>query len=202
MENNDYEIVQALLQHDNQITKDFFYIKCYPLFKSVYDNFHTDCSSCLEFINEIYIHVMLPNKETGICKLASFKFQSTLFTWLKTVCLFYCYRRYARKEKASIFPLTENYDDEGVRFDTIHGSIDIDLTDLHGLDVEIILRLMPNKRYSLLIRYCYLEGRSYEETALLLGMNMNTFYNKHKMAKEQFIKTLRKEDLLYGTNRK
>lgn len=85
MINNDFELVQALLKHDEVVTREFFYKKCYPLFKSVYDNYHTDCSSCIEFINEIYIHLLSPNKKTGICKLEQFKFQSTLFTWLKTV---------------------------------------------------------------------------------------------------------------------
>ena len=198
MENNDYNIVQALLRHDSQITKDFFYVRCYPLFKSVYDNYHTDCSSCLEFINDIYIHIMSPNSETGCCRLERFKFQSTLFTWLKTVCLFYCYKRYNRKNIVPFTPIVEKNEDGSVRNDLLHGSIDMDFTSLHCNDVEVILRLMPNKRYSLLMRYCYLEGKSYEETAQLLGMNMNTFYNKHKMAKMQFLKTLRKEDVYYG----
>ena len=60
-------------------------------------------------------------------------------------------------------------------------------------DIEVILRLMPNKRYSQLIRLRYLDGHTNEETATLLGMNMNTFYNKHKLAKEQYIKILNKE---------
>lgn len=197
MENNDYDIVQALLRHDSQITKDFFYVRCYPLFKSVYDNYHTDCSSCFEFINDIYIHLMSPNSETGLCRLERFKFQSTLFTWLKTVCLFYCYKRYNRKNKVPFVPIEEKKEDGSVRSGLIHGSIDMDFTSLHDTDVKMILRLMPNRRYSLLMRYCYLEGKSYEEVAQMLGMNMNTFYNKHKMAKMQFLKTLRKEEMYY-----
>ena len=85
MEINDHDIVLALLQRNANVTRDFFYRKCYPLFKSIYDNYHTDCSSCIEFINEIYVHVMTPGKNSGKCKLEQFKFQSTLFTWLKTV---------------------------------------------------------------------------------------------------------------------
>ena len=42
MINNDFELVQALLKHDEVVTREFFYKKCYPLFKSVYDNYHTD----------------------------------------------------------------------------------------------------------------------------------------------------------------
>ena len=44
MSNPDHAIVQALLRHDDSVTREFFYRKCYPLFKSVYDNYHTDCS--------------------------------------------------------------------------------------------------------------------------------------------------------------
>ena len=96
MSNPDHAIVQALLRHDDSVTREFFYRKCYPLFKSVYDNYHTDCSSCVEFINEIYILLLTPSRSTGKCKLEGFQFQSTLFTWLKTVCLFHCYKKIGR----------------------------------------------------------------------------------------------------------
>ena len=190
---NDHDIVDALLRKDAEVTRDFFYRKSYPLFKSIFDNYHTDCSSCMEFINEIYVHILSPNKETGMCKLDSFRFQSTLFTWLKTVCLFYCYKRYERVNKIPTERFSDNFDENGVRIDTVAGSIDIDDTSMQGYDLEVILRLMPNKRYSQLIRLRYLEGHTNEETAELMGMNMNTFYNKHKLAKEQYIKTLNKE---------
>lgn len=194
----DQEIVQALLRRDTVTTRDFFYRKCYPLFKSVYDNYHTDCSSCTEFINEIYIHIMTPDKEKGLCKLEGFRFQSTLFTWIKAVCLFYCYKKYERKTKMPTEHISENYDGEGVRIDIIPGSIELDDSSLQNHDTETILRLMPNRRYSRLIRLRYLCGHTNEETAMLMGMNMNTFYNKHKMAKEQFLKTLRTEEMRHG----
>ena len=37
---------------------------------------------------------------------------------------------------------------------------------------------------------------SNEETAETLGMSMDNYYNKHKLAKEQFAKILRKEGLI------
>lgn len=190
---NDHEIVEALLSRNETITREFFYRKCYPLFKSVFDNYHTDCSSCMEFISEIYVHILTPNKETGMCKLDNFRFQSTLFTWLKTVCLFYCYKRYERVRKTPTGRFSDKFDDDGVRIDTVPESINSDDMSMAGYDVEVILRLMPNKRYSHLIRLRYIEGHTNEETAALMGMNMNTFYNKHKLAKEQYIKTLNKE---------
>lgn len=190
----DQKIVNALLQRDNTATRDFFYRKCYPLFKSVYDNYYTDCSSCMEFVNEIYVHVLSPSKETGQCKLEQFKYQSTLFTWLKTVCLFYCYKRYERKEKVPTEHISEKYDGEGVRIDTISESVSMGDDSLCRNDVETILRLMPNRRYSQLIRLRYLENYTNEETAKAMGMNMNTYYNKHKLAKEQYLKTLKEEE--------
>lgn len=90
---------------------------------------------------------------------------------------------------------SDKYDEEGVRIDTVSGSINLDNESMVGYDVEVILNLMPNRRYSRLIRLRYLEGHTNEETAALMGMNMNTFYNKHKMAKEQYLKTLNKEKL-------
>ena len=56
-----------------------------------------------------------------------------------------------------------------------------------------ILSLMPNVRYRELIRLRYLEGCSNEETAQHLGMTMDNYYNKHKLAKEQYIRVYRKE---------
>jgi len=89
---------------------------------------------------------------------------------------------------------SENNVDLGVRINGISESISLDETSLHSNDADIILRLMPNRRYSQLIRLRYLEGHSNEETAQLMGMNMNTFYNKHKMAKAQYIKILKQEE--------
>lgn len=194
MEVKDHDIVLALLQRDERVTREFFYRKCYPLFKSVYDNYHTDCSSCMEFISEIYVHVMTPMKGSGLCKLEQFKFQSTLFTWLKTVCLFYCYKKYERKQKFPTNRISEKFDDGGVRIEKLSASIRIEEFSLENYDAEMILQLMPNRRYSQLIRLRYFQGHTNEETAQLMGMNMNTFYNKHKMAREQFIKVLRKEE--------
>lgn len=147
----------------------------------------------MEFINAIYIHILTPDEQSGICKLQKFRFESTLFTWLKTVCIFYCYKKYERAEKYRAERISENYDPQTVRLEDESASISIE-DSLQSDDVETILRLMPNKRYSMLIRYRYLNEYSNEETAQLLGMNMNTFYNKHKLAKEQFVKILRKEE--------
>lgn len=84
--------------------------------------------------------------------------------------------------------------DEGSdRLESIYGSTEIDFCNLNYQDALIILSQMPNKRYSSLIRLRYLEQKTNEETAEALGMTMDNYYNKHKLAKEQYVRVLRKE---------
>lgn len=66
----DQEIVKAILDRETFVTKEFLYGKCYPLFKAIYDKYYTDCEICFELINEIYVYIMIPQKNTGISKLA------------------------------------------------------------------------------------------------------------------------------------
>lgn len=194
----DLQIAKALIKRDNLVTRKYFYQQCYPLFKSIYDNYYTDCTNCKEFIDEIYIVVLAPSKTTGKCQMENFRGESTLASWIKTACLYYCYKQYETKEKMPKYERLPNSnvkdnDDDSDRDDAIYGSIEIDFTNLNRQDALIILNQMPNKRYSELIRLRYLELKSNEETANALGMTMDNYYNKHKLAKEQYERIFRKE---------
>lgn len=180
------------------VTRKYFYQQCYPLFKSIYDNYYTDCASCKEFIDEIYILVLSPSRKTGKCQMENFRGESTLTSWLKTACLFYCYKRFESKEKMpkhehlSHSNIKDN-DADSDRTSSIYGSIEIDFSNLNRQDALTIIRQMPNKRYRELIRLRYLELKTNEETAKELGMSMENYYNKHKLAKEQYERIFRKE---------
>ena len=190
---DDRMIVNAIMLRDQKVTQQYLYIKCYPLFKSVYDNYYTDCQSCLEFINEIYVHIMTSNK-TGVCKLQTFQFGSTLTTWLKTVAVYYCYEHYRRKQKISfVEEKIETNSFHSDRFSQFSASMYVEESVMSRDDIEAILGLMPNKRYSMIIRLRYLEGMSNEETASALQMSMDNFYNKHMRAKKQFNEIVNKE---------
>lgn len=191
---DDYMIVNAILLRDKNVTQQYLYIKYYPLFKSVYDNYYTDCQSCLEFINEIYIHLLIPNKNTGLCKLQTFKFGSTFATWLKTVAVYYCYEHYRRKQKVTF--VEEKNETENNRSDRLEQYSASMYAEEHIMcreDLEALLSLMPNKRYALIIKLRYFEGLSNEDTAAALQMSMDNFYNKHMRAKKQFNEILKKE---------
>lgn len=197
----DLHIAKALIKRDNLVTHKYFYQQCYPLFKSIYDNYYTDCTNCKEFIDEIYIVVLAPSKTTGKCQMENFRGESTLTSWLKTACLYYCYKKYESKSRMPIYePLiflnNQEKEDDGVRDEEKFGSIEIDFNNLNREDALVILKRMPNKRYSEIIRLRYLELLTNEETANELGMTMDNYYNKHKLAKAQYIRIHRKEELL------
>lgn len=196
----DLQIAKSLINRDERTTRRYYYEQCYPLFKSIYDNYYTDCKCCKEFMDEIYIVVLAPSKTTGKCQMENFKGESTLANWLKSVCLYYCYNKFGLKERMPIYePLrhsTEKDNDNdgaGDRLDGIYGSVEIDFSNLNYQDALTILNQMPNKRYSSLIRLRYLEQKTNEETAEALGMTMDNYYNKHKLAKEQYLRVYRKE---------
>lgn len=91
----------------------------------------------------------------------------------------------------NLIPIVQKFDEDGVRNDVLPESISLEDSSMMNYDIEKVLHFMPNKRYSQLIRYKYIQEYSNEETAKLMGMNMNTYYNKHKLAKDQYIKTLK-----------
>ena len=194
----DLQIAKALIKRDNLVTRKYFYQQCYPLFKSIYDNYYTDCASVKEFIDEIYMLALAPSKTTGKCQLENFRGESTLTSWLKTACLYYCYNKYELKERMLKYePISSFKDDESEestdRTDAIYGSNDIDFDNLNRQDALAILSLMPNKRYRNIITMRYLEQQTNEETAEALGMTMDNYYNKHKLTKEQYERVWRKE---------
>lgn len=188
---SDKEIVEAILNRETLITKQFLYKKCYPLFKSVYDKYYTDCENVFEFINEIYLYILTPCKTTGRCKLADFGFRCTLTVWLKIISVHLCHHLYVKKIEISG---NLSVDDDRNKWKDY--SLETDFNTLNMEDVKRVLLMMPNERYRSLIEYRYLEGRSNEETALQLTLSITNYYNVHLRAKAQFCSALRKEGLI------
>lgn len=186
---SDQEIVSAILNRNAEITKLFLYQKCLPLFSSIFSKYYTDCNNVKEFIDEIYVYILTPNKDTGICKLANFGFRCTLTMWLKIVATNFCHQLYAHRINTvdeandSLSFSEEDYED-------------IDIASINRSDVRKLICMMPNKRYMMLIEYRYLHEKSNEETAELLEMSMANYYNKHKLAKKQLVGILKKEGLI------
>ena len=187
----DQEVVSAVLKRDAIVTRLYFYEKCYPLFKACYDKYYTDCETCVEFINQIYLMVMIPRKSTGKAPLQTFGYRCTLTMWLKIIAENYC---------KQLFKIKIDFSDSekvlGDRFRSNDDSLDLDFRSIYSSDVKRVLEMMPNTRYRHLIELRYVEEKTNEETAMALEMTMDNYYNKHKLAKAQFCNILRKEGLL------
>lgn len=95
----DLKIAKAILHRYEAVTKQYLYQQCYPLFKRYFDGYYTDCESCIEFINEIYLPIMTSSQKTGMCRLVCYCGESNLTQWLKVVCKFYCYSWFEVKGK-------------------------------------------------------------------------------------------------------
>lgn len=181
-------IANAILNRDSAVTVEFLYRKCYPLFKALFDNYETDCSDVKEFIHEIYAFLLTPGRDSNICPLSTYRSEGSLFSWMKLVGRSYCYARFRKKEKLRV----ELIDISDI-YDAYQPSLNFDMSSLDKMDVERLLQMMPNKRYSQLIKLRYIFSYSNDETAQYLGITMPNYYNKHKLAKEQFIRIYNKE---------
>ena len=187
----DQQIVDAILSKDHSVTKAFLYVKCYPLFKSIFLKYQTDCEQCIEFINEIYLILLMPDRDDQTCKLSRFGYKCSLIFWLKIVAENYCHQLY--KKKRDIF---QEILPEGDRLHQQDYSLTVTISGINRYDIENLLDMMPNERYRNIIRFRYVEDKTNEEVASLLHMSMENYYNKHRLAKEQFKQILRKEGLI------
>ena len=187
----DQQIVKAILNRDTFVTKEFLYKKCYPLFKAIHNKYYTDCNTPIELINEIYLYILWPHKETNVSKLQSFGFRCSLTLWLKIVSEHYCQQLF--KKRLSVNEGEDLSEDRNAIVDEsfIENTRTLDME-----DVNKVLSNMPNQRYSQLIKLRYVEEKTNEETALTMGLSMPNYYNTHKRAKKQYVETLRKEGLL------
>lgn len=188
----DKEIVNAILERDTKVTRLYLYEKCYPLFKAICDKYYTDCENYIEFINEIYVIIMTSGKESECSPLSTFGFRCTLTSWLKIVAENYCRQIY--KKKICIIQTDKYISSDS--FKSNDDSIEIDLSGINSSDLETILSQIQNERYRNIIKLRHIECRTHEETAGILNMTMANYYNKHKIAKEQFINALKEEGLL------
>jgi len=185
---SDQMIVSALLRHIETPTDEFLYGKCYPMFKSLYTRYYTGCPELLDFINNIYIIIIYPNDKDNKCKLESFNYRCALHNWVGVVSIRYCYAQY----KKSI-PFADG-DINDPNYVSIYDKETIfEPSMMNSYDIRKIVDLMSNERYRRLIKLRYIQDLSNEETAAVLGITMENYYNLHRRARVQFISAYNKE---------
>lgn len=191
---SDQEIVDAILKRDKDITFEYLYEKCYSTFYSVWNKYHTDCLSCLEFITEIYVLIMTRSEKEGKSSLEKFKVKTTFQGWLRRVAENHCKQLYKKKKIMEITPVGDEVPNGPLA--NLAGSNDIDLSSLNKDDLEIVLSQVKPIRFRKTIELVDLEGKTNKEAAEALNMSVNNFHTKHCLARNQVKNILKKEGML------
>lgn len=167
----DAEIINGLIGRDNDITEQFFYVKCRPLLTAVMRLVFKGKVDYNEMVSELYDYLM----EDDCKKLRQFQHRSSIYQWIKVVATrFFIHRRNAMIEDVSKEPrFGHGADDEAVDTANVIGD---------KIDVANLLQLMDNQRYADAIRNLVLADMDPERYASQIGVTVDNLYNIKKRA--------------------
>ena len=179
------EIIDGLIARDNQVTEDFFFNKCRPLFcsimKKVFD-YEVDYD---EFVNELYVYLM----ENDAIKLRNFEYRSSVYQWLKILAIrFFIQKRERMIEDSS----------QETPYGERQQTTDIDKEMNAEKDMERLFNNMPNKRYVYVIRRLVLEDWEPDELAKDMNITTANLYNIKRRAMAQLTRTALNDIKEYG----
>lgn len=167
----DQEIVKALIGRDSRITAQFFFKDCRPLILSiihrVFDKQKVDYD---EIISELYIYLMANDAR----RLRQFRFESTLYQWLKTTAIRFCLKlKTAGKviDNESQEPL-DNRNSYAGSTESLHAK----------MDVDALLCQMRNQRYAKVIRMLMIDDMTPDKVAKELSVTVDNLYNIKRRA--------------------
>ena len=179
----DQEIIQALIARDNQVTQEFFFVRCRPLLCRVMRLVFDHPVDYYEVVNELYLYLM----ENDAARLRNFQFRSSIYQWIKVVATHYCIKKRNR--------LIENPSQENLIIDIPEESATAPSA---NDDINRLLDSMPNKRYVAIIRQLILEDREPEKVAEEMGITMANLYNIKRRAMAQLSQVALNDIREYG----
>lgn len=177
---NDKQIIEALIARDEQVTRQFLFVSCRPLFVSIINQVFSYKVDYDEFVNEFYLHLM----ENDAKRLRQFEGRSSIYSWIKIVAI-----RYFIAKRDRVIDMnggTSLIVQEGDDGDT-------EKKTTAGMDVERLLSQMSNKRYVYVIRRLILQEAEPQKVADELGVTVDNLYNIKKRALTNLIQIARKE---------
>lgn len=188
MKMNEKEIVNALIARDAKITELFFFQHCKPLFMSIIKLVFSYEVDYAEFVNELYLYLM----EKDAYRLRQFEGRSSLYQWLKIVAIRYFVSR--RDSMIEMYPHNALNDCNVFCLEKNE-----EKTENFAVDIEILFKLMPNKRYVYVIRRLVLEDGEPKAVARELSVSVDNLYNIKRRALKSLTEIVLKEKEKYGT---
>jgi len=164
--NNDKLIIEALLNANDVVTRQFFYKKCRPLLLSIIRrvfDYPVDYDEC---VNELYLYLM----ENDGYRLRQFKGESTIYQWLKTVALRFFISRKSRMIENKTHEPPFMHETEVLEISTAR------------MDLRVLLKQMENERYVKVIEELNLNGRKPEDVAKEMNITIDNLYNVKRRA--------------------
>ena len=171
----DREIIQGLIERDNRVTEEFFFVRCRPLFLSIIQKVFNNEAEYDEFVNELYIYLM----EDNAVKLRNFEYRSSVYQWLKVLAI-----RYFIKKRNKMIEKGDNetpYD--GKTFQLAEEKDTSSKGDLQRLFLR-----MPNQRYAFVIKCLVLDEQLPELLAKEMEISVDNLYNIKRRAMAQLTK--------------
>lgn len=167
----DREIIQGLIDRDNRITEQFFYVKCRPLLTAIMRLVFRYPVEYNEMVSELYDYLM----EDDCSKLCRFQYRCSVYQWLKVVATrFFIRRRNSLIENASKkHPYGK--DDNDVPAATAQSVA-------QNIDVSQLLASMGNQRYADVLRHLILQDEEPGKYAERIGVTVDNLYNIKRRA--------------------
>lgn len=169
----DKYIVDALIAHDEKVTKQFFFFTCRQLFMSIICNVFSYDVDYDEFVNEFYIYLM----ENDAYRLKQFQGRSSLYQWLKVVAI-----RYFIAKRDNMIDMQSNKDDSFHKEIAQTNTVDTEKRVSAKIDIEHLFSLMSNKRYVQVIKRLVLDDAEPQVVADELQVSIDNLYNIKKRA--------------------
>ena len=167
----DQQIIEALIARDEQVTKQFFFENCRPLFSSIMRYIFSYEVDYDEFVNEFYLHLM----ENDAYRLRQFQGRSTIYQWMKVIAI----RYFIAKRDGMI----DNESKDALLDSVVQSeTVDEEKKITAKMDIEHLFSLMPNRRYVYVIRRLVLQEAEPKVVAQELRTNVDNLYNIKKRA--------------------
>ena len=168
----DQYIVDALIAHDEKVTRQFFFNSCRQLFMSIIRNVFSYDVDYDVFVNEFYLYLM----ENDAYRLRQFQGRSSIYQWLKVVAI-----RYFVAKRDNMVEMQSNKETSYEKVTQNH-TIDTESSITAKMDIDRLFSLMSNKRYVHVIKRLVLDDAEPQTVADELRVNLDNLYNIKKRA--------------------
>lgn len=175
-------IINALIARDNRVTEEFFFTNCRPIFFAMLRGFFDGKANYNELINEVYLHLM----KDGEKKLRTFGNSDNrlaIYEWIRTVA----YNYFKEAKHRGYVEDCDSEEETIEKWDKKYGDMRNAMLDA----VRSMIDMLEIERQRVIIQEHYLNGKTHNEIAEMLGLSPVTIQRADRAAIENLKKKMR-----------